>query len=140
MLHFEIEGEKYEARVIYAQDDFIVAEINGLRRQFVIASKDERWFIHNDLLGDIELLELPRFPEVEAEKANGRYIAPMPGQVVKVLVQPGDSVKSGDGLVILNSMKMENTIEAFEEGIVEEVYVQEKGFVEADMVLLKMRE
>jgi biotin carboxyl carrier protein len=69
---------------------------------------------------------------------KGGYAAPMPGEVVKVLVKPGDKVKSGDGLVILSSMKMENTIEAFEDGVVEEVFVEAKKFVDADTLLLKI--
>lgn len=134
----DLEGHPYQASIVFIQEDFLVAEINGLRRQFVIANKDNRWLLHSDLLGDVELLEQPRFPEAEAETVKGGYTAPMPGQVVKVLVKPGDKVQPGDGLVILNSMKMENTIEAFEEGTVEEVYVEEKGFVEADVLLLKI--
>ena len=62
----------------------------------------------------------------------------LPGEVVKVLVKPGDKVKSGDGLVILSSMKMENTIEAFEDGVVEEVFVEPKKFVEAETLLIKI--
>jgi biotin carboxyl carrier protein len=62
----------------------------------------------------------------------------MPGQVVKVLVKPGDMVASGDGLLVINSMKMENTIEAFEAGTVEEVYVETNGFIEAETLLLKI--
>ena len=76
--------------------------------------------------------------EKEVEKTPGSYNAPMPGEVVKVLVKTGDKVKSGDGLVVLSSMKMENTIEAFEDGVVEEVFVEEKGFVEADSPLVKI--
>jgi biotin carboxyl carrier protein len=62
----------------------------------------------------------------------------MPGEVIKVLVKPGDAVKAGDPLLVMISMKMENTIEAHEDGIVEEVYVAEKGFVEADTLLVKI--
>jgi biotin carboxyl carrier protein len=58
--------------------------------------------------------------------------------VVRVLVQPGDTVQPGDGLLVINSMKMENTIEAFEAGTVEEVYVETNGFIEAEMLLLKI--
>jgi biotin carboxyl carrier protein len=69
---------------------------------------------------------------------KGGYKAPMPGEVVKVMVKPGDKVKSGDPLLVMLSMKMENTIEAFEDGTVEEVYVTEKGFVDADALLVKI--
>jgi biotin carboxyl carrier protein len=60
--------------------------------------------------------------------------------VVKVLVKPGDAVKSGQRLLIMNSMKMETTIEAHSDGIVEDVLVSEKSFVEANTPLLKIKQ
>ena len=47
----------------------------------------------------------------EAE-ASGRTLAPMPGQVKAVFVAPGDGVKTGDRLAILEAMKMEHTLRA----------------------------
>jgi len=62
----------------------------------------------------------------------------MPSQIIKVLVAPGDEITTGQELVVLSSMKMENTVTAFEEGVVEEVYVADGDSVEAGVVLLKM--
>jgi biotin carboxyl carrier protein len=64
----------------------------------------------------------------------------MPGEIIKVLVKAGDKVQSGQGLLVMSSMKMETTIEAHSDGEVEEVFVADKQFVEADTVLLKMKE
>jgi len=47
-------------------------------------------------------------------------------------------VKVGEGLVVLSSMKMENTICAEEGGLVEEIYVAENTNIEAGTVLLKL--
>ncbi|UPT66942.1 MAG: hypothetical protein M0D57_21360 [Sphingobacteriales bacterium JAD_PAG50586_3] len=58
--------------------------------------------------------------------------------MLKVLVEPGQKVSKGDKLLIMVSMKMENTIEAFEDGTVEEIYVADKQFVEADTLLVKL--
>ncbi|MBD8531716.1 MULTISPECIES: acetyl/propionyl/methylcrotonyl-CoA carboxylase subunit alpha [unclassified Massilia] len=57
----------------------------------------------------------------EAESTGGRLTAPMPGKVVAVLVEAGQSVKKGDALVIMEAMKMEHTIAAPSDGLVEEV-------------------
>jgi pyruvate carboxylase len=64
----------------------------------------------------------------------------MPGEIIKVLVKAGDKVQAGKGLLVMSSMKMETTIEAHADGEVEEVFVVEKLFVDADTVLLKMKE
>jgi biotin carboxyl carrier protein len=56
--------------------------------------------------------------------------APMPGQVVGVPVKPGDAVKTGQGLVILSAMKMENEIRSPRDGAVRSVHVAQGDKVE----------
>jgi len=57
----------------------------------------------------------------ESEAEGGRLTAPMPGKVVAVLATSGQEVKKGDALVIMEAMKMEHTISAPHDGVVEEV-------------------
>src|SRR5471032_278316 len=57
----------------------------------------------------------------EAEAEGGRLTAPMPGKVVAVLATKGQQVKKGDALVIMEAMKMEHTIAAPHDGLVEEI-------------------
>ena len=56
--------------------------------------------------------------------------APMPGKVVKVLVKVGEEVKEGQGLVVIEAMKMENELKAPKAGKVVEVSAQEGSAVE----------
>ncbi len=60
----------------------------------------------------------------EAEAAGGRLTAPMPGKVVAVMVSKGQEVKKGEPLVIMEAMKMEHTIGAPGDGLVEDVLYQ----------------
>ncbi len=57
----------------------------------------------------------------EVETLGGRLTAPMPGKVVAVLVQSGATVVKGEPLVIMEAMKMEHTIAAPGDGVVEDV-------------------
>jgi 3-methylcrotonyl-CoA carboxylase alpha subunit len=57
----------------------------------------------------------------EAEAEGGRLTAPMPGKVVAVLVTKAQEVKKGDPLVIMEAMKMEHTIAAPRDGVVEDI-------------------
>ncbi len=50
--------------------------------------------------------------------------APVPGKIVEVLVKPGDTVKEGDPVVILEAMKMENELHAPKNGLVTAVFVK----------------
>lgn len=64
--------------------------------------------------------------------------APMPGNIWKVLVKPGDVVKKGQALVILEAMKMENEITATADGTVTAVLVKEGDAVSSGDVLVNM--
>jgi 3-methylcrotonyl-CoA carboxylase alpha subunit len=57
----------------------------------------------------------------EVEAAGGRLTAPMPGKVVAILAKAGQAVKKGEALVIMEAMKMEHTIGAPSDGVVEEL-------------------
>ena len=62
--------------------------------------------------------------------------APMPGLVVRVLVEPGQEVAPGAGLVVLEAMKMENELKASAQGVVERVEVKPGQAVEKGAVLM----
>jgi biotin carboxyl carrier protein len=63
-------------------------------------------------------------------------VAPMPGRIVKVLVEPGDVVEPRQGLVVIEAMKMENELRAPQPGTVTEVRVQAGMSVDAHAVLV----
>ena len=65
-----------------------------------------------------------------------RITAPMPGKVVRLLVGPGDEVKSRQGLVVVEAMKMENELRAVRDGRVRDVAVKVGQSVDAGAVLL----
>ena len=60
--------------------------------------------------------------EVDVDAVSGSLAAPMPGRVIKVLVQPGAKVTRGEPLLILEAMKMEHTITAPAQGTVREIH------------------
>ncbi len=64
--------------------------------------------------------------------------SPMPGRVVKVLVAKGDSVAAGQGLLVLEAMKMENEVKAKAAGTVAEVHVTAGSAVEGNAKLLTL--
>jgi biotin carboxyl carrier protein len=62
--------------------------------------------------------------------------APMPGKVIRVLVKKGDGVETGDGLVVVEAMKMQNEMKAPRPAHVLEVRVQDGDTVTAGQTLL----
>jgi acetyl/propionyl-CoA carboxylase alpha subunit len=64
--------------------------------------------------------------------------SPMPGKVVKLLVKAGDAVTAGQGLVVVEAMKMENELRAARAGTVQAVRVKEGQPVEGNETLLTL--
>ncbi len=65
--------------------------------------------------------------------------APMPGRIVKVLVAKGQEVSPGDGLLVVEAMKMQNELQAPRAGRVEEIFAREGQGVEAGAKLIRLR-
>ncbi|OUM86045.1 MAG: pyruvate carboxylase [Bacillus thermozeamaize] len=63
----------------------------------------------------------------------------MPGKVVKIFVSVGDKVKKGEHLMVTEAMKMETTIQASQDGVVEEILVREGDAVEAGDLVLRLK-
>jgi biotin carboxyl carrier protein len=62
--------------------------------------------------------------------------APMPGLVTKVLVNPGDQVKRGESLIIVEAMKMENELKSVIDGTIKEVKVKEGQSVDKNALMV----
>lgn len=79
-----------------------------------------------------------RRPGAESPGASGtqRIVAPMPGKVVRVLVEPGDEVAVRQGLIVVEAMKMENELTSPKAGRVREVAVETGMSVEAGRLLV----
>lgn len=99
-----------------------------------------RWRVDGRELDSRVLTELEhRFAGFGAgaeEDAAQHLAVPMPGRVVKVLVQAGQEVAKGQGLVIVEAMKMENELKAPRAAVVAAVRVQEGQGVEKGAVLV----
>jgi geranyl-CoA carboxylase alpha subunit len=80
-------------------------------------------------------------PEPDARARSGDSLAaPMPGQVIALLVAEGQRVRAGDPLVILEAMKMEHTIRAPHDGVVAAIHARPGTQVAASAVLLDIRQ
>ncbi len=72
-------------------------------------------------------------------KEQGDVTAPMPGNVIKLKVKVGDTVKAGDTVLIIEAMKMENEVHTPVAGEVKEIYVKEGDSVNPDEALVIVR-
>jgi pyruvate carboxylase subunit B len=81
----------------------------------------------------------PPMPKEEVrEIAPGAVTAPMPGKVLRVLVREGDRVSVGQGLLILEAMKMENEIPSPKDGVVKRILIKEGDTVDTGQPLIEI--
>jgi biotin carboxyl carrier protein len=82
---------------------------------------------------------LKKYDMDKATKVHAAIIkAPMPGKITKILISQGEFVEAGQGVLILEAMKMENEIKSTAAGIVKSVHVKEASAVEKGAVLIEI--
>lgn len=75
---------------------------------------------------------------VSSSQAADDVKAPMPGLVLDILVETGQTIQKGDSLLILEAMKMENVLKATGNGTVKSVVVEKGNAVDKNQVLIEL--
>ena len=134
---FDVEAASatLHARVVVADEHHLVAELDGVRRRFTLATDGDTTFVHGPL-GTATLVAVPRFPASRREEIAGGCLAPMPGVIRQVRVAPGDRVEKGTIMLVLEAMKMEHQMIATDAGTVKEVRVEVGQMVDPDTVMI----
>ncbi len=80
----------------------------------------------------------PKAPAASGSAGSVEVTAPMPGKILAVKVNPGQSVKKGEVILLLEAMKMENEVVAPQDGTIASINVNSGDMVEAGNVLATM--
>lgn len=87
------------------------------------------------------IAELEQFmPKKKSSADNNNLIAPLSGKVSKIFIEKGQLVKQGEKLFVIEAMKMENTICATKEGLVEEVHIKEGDSISTNQLIISFQE
>ena len=79
-----------------------------------------------------------RIPQKQKADTSKLIVSPMPGLVVSIDAKPGQDVKAGEGVAVVEAMKMQNIIRAERDGVVAKVNAAPGASVAADEVLLEL--
>lgn len=112
-------ARSFEVKIEYGVGGYSVV-VGG--RRYEIAVRDPR--------------KLSRGGAGQAEAGPLKLTAPMPGKIVRLMVEEGQTVASGQGLIVVEAMKMQNEIKSPKAGVVKAVHVQQGGSVSAGQALL----
>ncbi len=137
-----IDGQPVEADVILAAPNAVSVLLKGTAFEIHIApSLDGTYKLQtgpHEFQADVRDPRVWRGRKQSVLEAEGRQqiVAPMPGKVIRILVSVGDQVEVGQGLVVVEAMKMQNEIRSPKKGKVERLLAKEGQPVNAGDVLV----
>ncbi|MDV7338531.1 acetyl/propionyl/methylcrotonyl-CoA carboxylase subunit alpha [Terasakiella sp. A23] len=116
----------------------LLADLGGRRmKATVVRHGDDLEILVHGRAHALKLFD-PLSAAENQNEASGSLTSPMPGKVVSVLVEKDQEVKEGDALMILEAMKMEHTISAPMDGVVEDIFFNAGDQLEEGVELLKI--
>lgn len=113
-----------------------IEKLDKENKELVLKIDGQRYTLN--IKEDIDILLDKMGINLSALQKAAPLKAPMPGMILKVLVEPGQQVNKGDALLILEAMKMENVLKASGTATIKSIKVEEKTAVEKGAVLIEM--
>ncbi len=123
--HVIKDNRSYNVEVVkadYAEKSFVIS-VNGNKYQLNVKDKFD------------ELLKSLGLDSMNTSKVT-EIKAPMPGLVLDLRVNEGDSIKKGDPVLVLEAMKMENILKSPADGVIKKINVKKGQAVEKNQVLI----
>ncbi len=138
---YEINGTSYRVTVKEVLGEYAEVEVNGIPYEVHIKSVSSASPTSVESRSPAPQpapqAPAPR-PSPQGAAQDGLISAPMPGVVIKLLVSKGDRVNSGDAVMIVEAMKMENEIKTAQGGTVEDIFVDKGDSVNTGDRLLRI--
>ncbi len=123
--------------VYRATSETVDVAIGGVRRTYRVHIIGEDIYV-DSALGSLRFGITPRLPDTVSSVVSGAMVAKTPGAVVAVPVAVGDVVRTGDTVMVIEAMKMEQAVVASEPGRVAAVHFAVGDHVDAGVVLVKI--
>ena len=123
--------------VVSATPDRVNLEHEAVMTSFMVSRYGENVYVDSPL-GSVSFTSVPRFPVPGSEIRQGSLLAPMPGSVIRLGADLGDTVAAGQPLIWLEAMKMEHTITAPAGGVLTQICVAVGQQVEVGAVLARV--
>ena len=125
---YTINGNVYRVIVNEVKESFADIEVNGTSYKVELEKPEKKPVVVTNPTRPAVEPVTPISPPTATASGPKALKSPLPGTIVDITCKVGDSVKKGQKLVILEAMKMENTISSDKDGVIKEIKVN-KGDV-----------
>jgi len=137
---YKINGTQYRVDVLSEEETVVELEVNGTPYTVEIErpAKKKTEKLTRPAAAPVSASGTPLVTPKKAAGPGGAVKSPLPGVILDILVNVGDTVKTGDKLLLLEAMKMENTISSDHAGKVLEIRVGKGDSVleGADLIII----
>jgi 3-methylcrotonyl-CoA carboxylase alpha subunit len=117
----DLAGEPIAATAMRDAAGMLSATLDGTVSRVRVVRRGAEFTVFGDGVAHRLVYRDMLAPQAEEEIAGGRLTAPMPGKIIQVLAAAQATVRRGQGLIVLEAMKMEHTVSAPADGVVERV-------------------
>ncbi len=136
----QLDGETLEADALVTKHDVISILIGGTHYEVKrerTATDTHLWVKNSRFAVEVRDPRSLRSRKAAAASGEGpqKLTAPMPGKVVRIILPTGSEVEAGQGVLVVEAMKMQNELKSPKKGIVKQVMVSEGASVSAGDVL-----
>jgi biotin carboxyl carrier protein len=144
-LKLTLDGESVDADLVHLADPSLYSLLlDGQSREMVLTRDGDSISVSLDgerLLARVQDEVSRALAEFGGSSGSGalEVKAPMPGVVVSIEVEPGQKVKEGQPVIVVEAMKMQNELTAESAGVVERVVVKPGDIVDGDAVLVVLK-
>lgn len=140
----EVDGQEFKVDYEQLSEGGILSLLlNNRSLEAIVEEREEAWevLIHGELytvtVQDERAYRLAKERGITTDDAGEAIVkSPMPGLIIAIPVVVGQSVKKGDKVVILESMKMENELRSPKDGTIANIYIEPGVSVEKNQILL----
>ena len=133
--NFEIDGKKFEVEVNLLNSNDAQVKVNDKNFDIKISNNLSEPKKSEPKNSEPKKSE-PKIPDQSVQGNPGDLLALMPGKILKVLVSEGQKIKMGEPVIIMESMKMEQTIVSSSDGVINSINVNEGETIEVGSVMI----
>lgn len=134
-----INDNKYLVKKLYQKGDVLFLDYNGRRIKVTLGKTGKTCFVDFGS-NAYEVKNKEKKVVKKSSEDEHSMLTPMPGKVLKVLVQVGQKVSIGDPLVVMEAMKMEHTLTSTREAMVGEILYKEGELVDGGVELILFKD
>ena len=137
LYHVRIGDATIEVRVLDWSEGRLRAAVDGVQATYDFAREGDRFWVESPG-GSHVIVKAPRYPAAAGAAEQETANAPMPGLVLRIPVELGQEVQPGQPLIILEAMKMEQTIRAGVHGSVKAILVKVGDIIAPGQMLIEI--